>query len=691
MGVKLDILGNIAVLTLNNPPVNAISQQVRYELLTHINHINESPKIHGVILTGNSKFFSAGADIKEFGKPLAPPSLPDVIDALENCQVPTLAVINGVAYGGGLELALGCRFRLGHATAKCAVPEVKLGLIPGAGGTQRLPRLIGALQAGEMISSGKPISAKQALEVGLFDALIDDDLLSDSKNWLLAKIDKGQIPKPLAKRKILAWDETDFAKLVAKTKARARGQLSPVKALEAVKAAHELGFDQGIKRERQIFEELMKSEQRAGLIHAFFGERQVSKRPELQDVAAIDISRINIVGAGTMGVGIALAALAGGFEVGLFDIDQDGLARAVQKIGKTITANCTKGRISEAQKQAQIANLASLASLADVAKADLVIEAALENMDVKKQIFTQLDKLAAPEVILASNTSYLDINDIAKVTKRPDRVLGLHFFSPANIMKLLEVVRADKTSKQTLATALAVGKKLGKVAVISGVCDGFIGNRMLGHYRRQADYIIEDGAMPWDVDRVMREFGFAMGPFEVSDLAGIDIGWHNRRRLDETRPKAERYSNIADRLYEMGRLGQKTGAGYYKYEQGVRRGQPDSLVVELIEKERANKGIKPRHFSDEEIRDRLVLALVNEGAKILEDGIVARALDIDMVWLFGYGFPRYRGGPMFWADSRGLDLIKTRIEEFAAHDSYSWQISPLIKNLADAGKGFADL
>ena len=666
---------DLLIITIDNPHVNALSQSVRAGLLAAFRRTNSETDIKGLVLTGAGRLFCAGADIREFGKGPLEPSLPDVIMALENCRVPTIAAINGAALGGGLELALGCRYRIGVGAAKCGLPEVTLGLIPGAGGTQRLPRLIGALSAGDIIASGKPLSAKAALKMGILDALVEGDVVQAARDFLREKLAAGDTRPPLSRVFVTDWDEQAFVNLEAKTARRARGQLSPVKALVAVRAAHELPFAEGVKREREIFMELMASDQRAGLIHAFFAERQLGKLPELQGITPLSVTTVNILGAGTMGVGIALACLAGGYKVGLFDINPEALDKGLSRIRNTLDGQVKKGRIDRNDLDAQLSRLSALSDMEGAAQADLIIEAATENLDIKKSIFKDLDTKAPPETILASNTSYLDINLLAEQTRRPDKVIGTHFFSPAHIMKLLEVVRTESVSRQTLATVLAVGKSIGKVCVVSGVCDGFIGNRMLSAYRRQADYLLEDGAWPWEIDRVMRAFGFAMGPFEVSDLAGIDIGWHNRRRLDATRPKDERYVDFADRLYAMGRLGQKSGAGYYRYEPGDRTPHIDPVVKALIKEVRAEKGIIPREFSDADIRDRLLYALVGEGAKILDEGIAARPLDIDMVWLHGYGFPRYRGGPMFWADAQGLDKIVTRIKDFAKDDPQSWQIS----------------
>ncbi|MBL4853563.1 MAG: enoyl-CoA hydratase/isomerase family protein [Robiginitomaculum sp.] len=691
MSVEINLDENIAVITIDNPPVNALSAHIRAGLVAAIEAVNGDEKIQGAILIGEGRIFIGGADIKEFGKPPQEPFLPDVIDVIENCRVPTVAAINGAALGGGLEVALGCRFRVGSPAAKCGLPEVNLGLIPGAGGTQRMPRLIGAVKAGEMITSGKPLGADKALDVGILDAVFANGLLENAKVFIRDKIAKGENGQALSARQVPDWNADRFAALEANTKARARGQLSPVKALEAVRAAYEYPFAEGMKREREIFMECMASPQRAGLIHAFFAQRQVAKIPGLDMSITRAIKTVGILGAGTMGAGIAMAFLAGGYRVSLFDINEDALSAGMKRIAKTLESSVSKGRISAALKDEQLARLSAISSMKDLSETDLIIEAATENMEIKKSIFRELDQICKPGAILATNTSYLDVNIIARETKRPGDVIGMHFFSPAHIMKLLEVVRTDTVNEEVLATVMGLGKSIGKITVLSGVCDGFIGNRILKAYRKQAEYMVEDGAWPEQVDKVMRGFGFAMGIFAVSDLAGLDIGYFNRRREDASRPKRERYVDIADKLYDLGRLGQKTGSGWYRYKDGSRTPIVDPIVTELIETASSRKGIERRAFSDDEIRERILYAMINEGAKILDEGIAARALDIDMVYIHGYGFPAYRGGPMFFADQIGAKIVYERITAFAKTDPYFWQISPLLKRLAETGGTFKGL
>lgn len=689
MSVEFKVQDGIAVITIDNPPVNALSQHVRQGLVEAITNVNADADIQGVVITGAGRIFIGGADIKEFGKPPRGPSLPDVIDVLEACRVPTLSAINGAALGGGLEVALGCRFRVGSRAAKTGLPEVNLGLIPGAGGTQRLPRLIGAVKAAQMITTGKPLDAEKALEAGILDAVFEGDLVENAVAFLRAKLEANACPVTLCDIATPPhWDADAFAALAKTTEARARGQLSPMKALEAVRAAQKLPFREGMTAERRIFTECMASDQRAGLIHAFFAQRQVGKIPGLEQTPVRTLETVTILGAGTMGAGIAMSFLDGGYQVNLFDIDPKAQEAGLQRISKTYAASVAKGRITEAQMQGRLERLSAISEMKDVHSSDLIIEAATENMEIKKSIFRDLDKIAKPGCILASNTSYLDINILANETNRPADVIGMHFFSPAHIMKLLEVVRTDTVSDEVINTIMRTGKSIGKICVLSGVCDGFIGNRILKAYRKQADYMVEDGAWPQDVDRVMKAFGLAMGPFAVSDLAGLDIGWHNRRREDALRSEQERYSDLADKLYDMGRYGQKTGAGWYRYASGSRTPILDPLVENLILENAKNKGISRRAFSDAEILNRILFAMINEGTKVLEEGIALRALDIDMVFVNGYGFPAYRGGPMFYADQIGAKAVYEGVLEFAKGDPYAWKPAKLLKQLAESNGRF---
>jgi len=683
MTVSTRIADDVIIISIDNPPVNALSSGVRTGLLEALDRVEQDPSIKAVVLTGAGKFFSGGADIKEFGKPPVEPFLPDLLLRFEACHAPTVAAINGAALGGGLETALACRYRVASPVATMGLPEVRLGLIPGAGGTQRLPRLVGVKHAADMITSGKPVDAARALDIGLVDA-IEESTLVDAAVALARQKVSGDARAPLSDvDRPRDWDADWFDVYGAKLKSRARGQLSPMKALEAVHASGEFAFADGLKREREIFAECMASDQRKGLIHSFFAERAAKRAPEIEGVDARRVETIGVLGAGTMGAGIAIACAANGFTVKLFDANAGALNAGLQRITQTFERDVSKGRLSAADAETAIARVIPADAIEEMSDADLFIEAVIEKMDVKKSVFAALDAIAKPEAVLASNTSYLNIDEIAAATKRLHNVVGMHFFSPANIMRLLEIVKADKASPEALATAFTVGAKLGKINIFSGVCDGFIGNRILQKYRQQADYLVEDGAMPEDIDRVMRAFGFAMGPFQVSDLAGLDIGWHNRRREDATRDPRERYVAIADTLYEMGRLGQKTGAGWYRYEKGDRTPHPDRQVKELILAASKEKGIARREISDDEIRDRIIFSMINEGAKVLEEGIASRAVDIDLVFLHGYGFPAYRGGPMFYAGQVGLNSVLQKIRRFEQDDAYSWSPADIIVEHVD--------
>ena len=690
MTVTTENKDGVFIITIDNPPVNALGAAVRSGIFDALDKIEEDKSINAAVVIGAGRFFSGGADIKEFGKVMAEPFLPDVLSKLEASRVPVVAAIGGAALGGGLETALSCRYRIATPAASMGLPEVKLGIIPGAGGTQRLPRLIGVKAAADMITSGNPVNAQKALALGLVDAVTEDDLFEAAISLAKEKAE-DDTRRPLSQiEKPADWDEDWVENFEKKITAKARGQLSPVKAFEAVAGSGRLAFADGVKREREIFLECMASDQRKGLIHSFFAERAAKKVPALEGTAPRDVKMIGVLGAGTMGAGIAIACAANGYQVKLFDVNEEALAGGGERINKSFARDAEKGRLSNEAAAAAAARVSLIDSLEKLDHADLVIEAVIEKMDIKKSVFADLDRILKPGAVLASNTSYLDINEIASATGRPEDVIGMHFFSPANLMRLLEIIKTDRASAEALATAFSVGAKIGKVCVLSGICPGFIGNRILKKYRQQADYLVEDGAMPWDVDRVMREFGFAMGPFQISDLAGIDIAWHNRRREDASRDPAERYPAIADHLYDMGRLGQKTGAGWYQYKEGDRTAYPDPEVEKLILAESEKLGITRRAISDDEIRDRILFAMINEGAKVLEEGIAARALDIDLVYLHGYGFPAYRGGPMFYADAIGLDKVLAGVNDFAKTDSYAWRPSALLENLAKDGKKFAD-
>ncbi|QGZ34753.1 3-hydroxyacyl-CoA dehydrogenase NAD-binding domain-containing protein [Stappia indica] len=691
--VRYSVQDGIAVIAVDNPPVNALSQAVRAGLAEAIARLAGDDQARAGVIYGTGRTFIAGADIREFGKPMAEPFLPDVIAAIEACGKPVVAALHGTALGGGLEVALGCHARVALSSAKVGLPEVTLGILPGAGGTQRLPRIAGAAAALDLITSGRHVAAVEALKLGIVDAVVDgDDPLAaglaharrlaegEATGRRSGEIDPG------------AKDEALFADWRAKTKKSARGQISPLVAIDAIEAAYDLPFNEGMARERELFKELMASDQRAGLIHAFFAERAVAKIPEAEAASPREVASIGVIGGGTMGSGIAVAALNAGLPVTLVERDEASVERARGIVSKLLDDGVRRGKLSEARRDQILSRDFSTATdYSALAETDLVIEAVFEDMDVKKDVFKRLDGIAKAGAILATNTSYLDVNEIAAATARPQDVIGFHFFSPAHVMRLLEVVVADKTGADVVATGFALAKKLRKVAVRAGVCDGFIGNRLLNTYRKAADYMVEDGASPYQIDAALVAFGFPMGPFAVSDLAGLDIAWAGRKRRAATRDPRERTVGIADRICERGWFGQKTGRGYYLYEAGARRGSPDPEVEAIIAAEREAKGIVPRSFTDEEIVSRYMAAMINEAAKIVEEGIALRPLDVDVTMLAGYGFPRWRGGPMHYADRLGLDTVLAELRRLGAEDAFFWEPAPLLVRLAEDGKTFASL
>ena len=686
MTARVAVKDTIVLIEIDNPPVNALGHGVRDAIAHALDLASADEAARGVLIVGaGGKAFSGGADIREFSRPPAPPLLPDLLKRIEGFEKPVMAAMNGLAYGGGLELALACDYRVAAPGATFALPEVRLGLIPGAGGAQRLPRLVGVQAAAEMIVSGKPVNASHAEDIGLVDAVIDqDDFLDAALGAMRARLSLKQRPQTRFAPAPLQEGEADWLdSFETKTRARARGQGSPLRALEAVRAATELDLEAGLKREREIFTECLQSDQRKGLVHAFFVERAVAKHAFLKDHAPRPVRETAIVGAGTMGAGIAAAFVESGFCVKLYDRDPAALERGMKVVSGIIQSALEKGRIDAAEAESQTTRLSSISTLDDIADADLVIEAVIERMDVKQEVFRAIADIARPGAVLATNTSYLDVDEIAAATGRPQDVIGMHFFSPAHVMRLLEVIHADKAALDAVATALHVGKKLGKISVLAGVGDGFIGNRIFRRYRLQAECLVLDGAAPDSVDAAMRGFGFPMGPFEVSDLAGLDIGWHNRRREDALRDPAERYVDIADRLFAMGRLGQKTGAGWHRYE--GKKKSVDPVVQEVIAASRKENGTPQRAFSEDDIRERLVLAMINEGARALDAGVARRAIDIDMVMLHGYGFPAYRGGPMFHADAEGLHSMVSRLDDLAHEDPVAFAPSDVLTRLAKSG------
>jgi len=688
--VDLERQGRIALVLVDNPPVNAISHAVRSGIVESVKAVETDDGLDAMVLAARGRTFMAGADISEFGKPQQAPILPEVVETLEAAGKPVIAAIHGNALGGGLELAMGCHYRVALPSAKLGQPEVNLGLIPGAQGTQRLPRLAGLRTALEMIVSGRPIDAGRAQEAGLVDELVEDDLLYGAVAYA-EKLVAGNAPlRRVSNTSVPPEDDPEavFNEFRQTAEKRMRGQIAPLKAIEAVKAATELDFLDGAERERALFMECMDNPQSRAMRHAFFAEREAARVPDLPKDTPRDIAHVGIVGGGTMGSGIALAFSGAGYPVTIVEQAQEAAGAARERLEETLEGGVKRGKLSEAARKAQSDRLHVSTSFSDLAGVDLVIEAVFEDLDVKRDVFARLDKTVKDGAILATNTSYQDIDAIAAATRRPQDVLGLHFFSPANIMKLLEVVRAEKTGNDVLATALKAAKRIGKVPVVAGVCYGFIGNRMLQGYQREAGLLLLEGASPEQIDGAMYEFGFPMGPLQMADLAGIDVGYMARQKADPAtlNPHAFR---VHDRLVEAGRKGQKTGAGFYKYE--GRKGESDAEVLEIVEKEAETAGFTRREVSKQEIVERCVLPLVNEGARILEEGIAIRAADIDVVYLYGYGFPRWRGGPMFYADDLGLDHVLGRIAHYrSVHGDRWWTPAPLIEKLAGDGRSFAD-
>ncbi len=697
MSANYELRGKIAVITLDNPPVNGLGHATRLGITQGLDKAQADKNVKAIVITGAGKAFSGGADIKEFGSPKAmtEPNLLSVIAAVEASSKPVVAAIHSVCMGGGLELALGCHYRLVSPGTQVALPEVKLGLIPGAGGTQRLPRVLGVENALNLIVSGEPVKSEVLASFPgqkLFDKLVDGDLLAAALAFAAEVADKR--PLPLVRNLKAQHDNPDAYFQFARNTvgAMSRNYPAPLQCVEAVANSVYKKFDEGMRLELVAFQTLMLTPESRALRHLFVAERAASKIPDVPaDTPLREIKKVAIIGAGTMGGGIAMNFLNAGIPVVMLEMKQEALDKGLGIIRKNYEAQVKKGKLKQDKLDARMALLSTTLNYGDLKDADLVIEAVFEDIGVKEQVFKQLDEVMKAGAILASNTSTLDVNKIASFTKRPQDVIGMHFFSPANVMKLLEVVRGEKTAKDVLATVMALGKKIKKTCVVSGVCDGFIGNRMIEQYSRQGGFLLEEGATPEQVDKAIERFGFAMGPFRMGDLAGNDIGWYIRKRRAVEQPGLN-YSKTADLLCEMGRFGQKTNAGWYDYVPGKRDAIPSQAVVEMIEKERARKGITPRKISDEEIVQRLVYALVNEGAKIVEEGIASRASDIDMVYLTGYGFPAYRGGPMCYADTQGLFNVVAAMKRFQKNpldDASFWEPAPLLARLAAEGKTFS--
>lgn len=691
--VSYQVSNGIAVLTLSNPPVNGLSHGLRKGILESLSKANADDQVRAVVIIGEGSGFSGGADIREFGTPkmIAAPTLTEVVEAVEENDKPVIAAVHGNCMGGGFELALACHYRVAAMDANLSLPEVKLGLLPGAGGTQRLPRAVGLEVATNMIVSGEPVPAPMLAHLGAFNQVAPTaDLLKTA--LALAEKVAGDRPLPrLSERKVQHPNPEGFYGFMRTSlRQMAPNFPAPHKCLEAVRATLDKPFKEGLEVERRLFSELLLTPESASLRHFFFAEREAARIEGLtDDIQPKPIEKVGIIGAGTMGAGIAINFLNASIPVTLLEINPEALERGVNSIRSTYQAQVDKKKLKADKLEARMSRLSGTSDYADLADCDLIIEAVFEEMSVKEKVFRELDRVAKPDAILASNTSNLDVNIIASFTNRPGQVIGLHFFSPANVMKLLEVVRGDRTSLQTLATSMQLAKRIRKVAVVAGVCDGFIGNRMVGPYALAAGYLLEEGASPQQIDQALEKFGFAMGPFRMSDLAGNDIGWAVRKRVVQEQPDLK-YPKIVDRICEAGRFGQKTGAGWYRYE--GRHAVVDPEVEAMIDEYRKEVGVQVREVSDEEIVTRCVLALVNEGAKILEEGIAARASDIDIVYIYGYGFPVFRGGPMHYASKMGLATVERtlrRLSREAYGDRSRWEPARLISTLAAEGNTFS--
>jgi len=689
--VTIERIGAVSLITIDHPPVNALSQNVREGVKQSIKDANSDDETKAVVIICAGRTFIAGADIREFDKPPEAPFLPDVVSAIEASDKPVLAAIHGTALGGGFEVALGCHYRLAAAEAAVGLPEVKLGLLPGASGTQRLPRLVGAEKALDIMLSGNPLGASAALEAGAIDRVASgDDLRSAAISYAEELIDAG--PRRIRDMSVPSADPALFDKTRKKIAAKTRGLISPGKIIRAVELSTEVSFDEGCEAEREFFVECKASPQSSGLRHAFFAERTVAKVPGIsKETSKHDIKSIAVIGAGTMGAGIGYAALVAGCELILIDNDDEGLERGRQTIQGLYKAGVDRGKVSAPKMDEGLGRFATSQDYDSLSNVDLVIEAVFENMAVKKEVFGKLDAVCKEGAILASNTSTLDIDEIAAVTKRPEDVIGLHFFSPAHIMRLLEIVRGKETSAEVIASSLALAKRLGKIGVVVGNCFGFVGNRMLYGYGRENQRLLLEGAAPEYIDRVLYDWGMAMGPNAVGDLAGLDVGFKVRQERTDL-PNDPTFYRVADMLAEQGRFGQKTGKGMYLYEKGSRKPVPDPEVQEMITAEAARLGIEQRQISEQEIIERCIYGLVVEGARILEDGIAARSSDVDVIWINGYGFPRHRGGPMHYADSIGAEKICDAISGFGKRPGLEyWNAPTLLKNMVKNGTQFTDL
>ena len=696
--IQVEVQNDVAVITLTNPPVNALGQAVCLDILDAVADLAQNDAVRAVVITGSGSTFSGGADISEFGALReSPPDtefpMHSMINAIENCAKPVIAAIHGNALGGGLETAMGCHYRIAVAGARVGLPEVKLGLIPGAMGTQRLPRLCGVPKAAEICAAGDIIPAAEALELGIIDRIAEGNLLDAALVFARELAGSGTAPRKTSEMTDRLGEPAENAaaidalrKVVEK---RARGQESPFHCIQAVAAAGQLSFAEGCQKEFQIFGQCLQGTQSAGLIHAFFGERAVSRIPGItKETPRRPVESAAVIGAGTMGGGITMSYVNAGIPVILKEVSQEQLEQGLDRIRQTWDISVRRGRMTEADVDAKLAMITGTTDYAHLKDADIVVEAAFEGMDLKKQIFRELDQVAKPGAILASNTSTLDIDAIAAATSRPESVMGHHFFSPANVMKLLELVRGRETADDVIATSMDLAKRLKKVGVLVGNCFGFVGNRMFWPYLREAQFVLEEGAGVEQVDRAHTKFGMAMGANAVSDLSGIDVAWRINQEIKDTIPEGMRQPLVADRLYEMGRYGQKTGAGWYRYD--GRRPIADPEIERLIESCSVEAGITRRDITDEEIIERTMFSMANEGALILQEGIALRSVDIDIVYLYGYGFPAWRGGPMKYADTVGLQKVYDRIRHYRETQGFWWEPAPLLKELATSGGTFSD-
>ena len=693
--IRFEKKNGIGVITINNPPANAMNFEAKKGVSQYIEACMQDDACEAVVITGEGRIFVAGADISEFGKktPDGVPELEDLIQEIENSPKPVVAAINGLALGGGMELAMGCHYRLALPTVKVGQPEVNLGFIPGGGGTQRLPRLAGVELALEMIVTGKPIDADRALEAGAIDEIVEGDLLARAMEFATEQANSNQEPRRTCDQneKVMNVDPKIFEDWRTRISRKSRNMKSPFECINTVEASTKMDFKAGLENEREVFVRLRDSDEGKSMRYMFFSEREAAKIPDIpKDTKTQEIKKSAIIGSGTMGGGIAMNFANAGIPVVVVDVDKIALEAGLEKVRNNYAGSVSSGRITKENMDNCLSLITGTTNYKDIEDVDIVIEAVFEDMDLKKKIFAELDAVCKPETILASNTSTLNINEIASATDRPDKICGTHFFSPANVMKLLENVRTEKSSKETLATIMRLAKIIGKTGVLVGIGDGFVGNRMLHISARIAEFMVEEGALPWQIDKVIYDFGFPMGPFAMNDLAGVDVRFLIRQEQKKLYG-SRRQSVIIDRVYETGRYGQKTSAGWYKYGDGSRKGEPDQIIEDLIVKTSAELGYERRKFSDEEILETYLYSMINTGAQVLEEGLAVRSSDIDVIWHYGYGFPRYWGGPMFYADLIGLPEVYKKVCDL--NKKYGDWVKPssLLKRLAEEGKGFKNL